>query len=131
PYGGQLAALGRGVDIVVATPGRLIDLIDRAACSLSEVSVAVLDEADHMADMGFLPVVRRLLDDVPPGGQRLLFSATLDRGVDRLVRDYLIDPAAHAVAPAAAPVEAMDHQVFLLRHDDKVKVAAEIAARPG
>jgi superfamily II DNA/RNA helicase len=131
PYGGQLAALGRGVDIVVATPGRLVDLIDRAACALSEVSVAVLDEADHMADMGFLPVVRRLLDDVPPGGQRLLFSATLDRGVDRLVRDYLNDPAAHAVAPAAAPVEAMDHQVFLLRHDDKVKVAAEIAARPG
>jgi len=131
PYGGQLAALDRGVDIVVATPGRLIDLIDRSACSLSEVSIAVLDEADHMADLGFLPAVVRLLDDVPAGGQRLLFSATLDRGVDRLVRAYLSDPAVHAVAPAAAPVESMDHQVFLLANADKVAVAAEVAARPG
>jgi superfamily II DNA/RNA helicase len=131
PYGGQIAALERGIDIVVATPGRLIDLIDRRVCSLSEVSVAVLDEADHMADLGFLPAVVRLLDDVPAGGQRLLFSATLDRGVDRLVRAYLNDPAVHAVAPAASPVESMDHQVFLLDHTDKVAVAAEIAARPG
>jgi superfamily II DNA/RNA helicase len=129
-YGGQLAALARGIDVVVATPGRLIDLIDRGSCALADVTVAALDEADHMADMGFLPAVRRLLDDVPPGGQRLLFSATLDRGVDRLVRDYLTDPAVHAVAPAAAPVDAMDHQVFLLDHSDKVRVAAEIVARP-
>jgi len=131
PYGGQCAALDRGVDIVVATPGRLIDLIDRRACSLSEVSVAVLDEADHMADLGFLPAVVRLLDDVPAGGQRLLFSATLDRGVDKLVRAYLSDPAVHAVAAAASPVESMDHQVFVLDLADKVTVAAEIAARPG
>jgi superfamily II DNA/RNA helicase len=131
PYGRQLAALERGIDIVVATPGRLIDLVDRRACALSEVSVAVLDEADHMADLGFLPAVVRLLDDVPTGGQRLLFSATLDRGVDRLVRAYLTDPAVHAVAAAAAPVESMDHQVFLLEHADKVEVAAEITARPG
>jgi superfamily II DNA/RNA helicase len=131
PYGRQLAALERGIDIVVATPGRLIDLIDRGACSLSEVSVAVLDEADHMADLGFLPAVIRLLDDVPAGGQRLLFSATLDRGVDRLVRAYLSDPAVHAVAAAASPVESMDHQVFLLAQADKVTVAAEIANRPG
>jgi len=131
PYGRQLAALERGIDIVVATPGRLIDLIDRGSCSLSDVSIAVLDEADHMADLGFLPAVTRLLDDVPAGGQRLLFSATLDRGVDRLVRAYLDNPAVHAVAPAAAPVESMDHQVFLLDHTDKVAVAAEIAARPG
>jgi superfamily II DNA/RNA helicase len=131
PYGRQLAAFERGIDIVVATPGRLIDLIDRGACSLSEVSVAVLDEADHMADLGFLPAVIRLLDDVPAGGQRLLFSATLDRGVDRLVRAYLSDPAVHAVAAAASPVESMDHQVFLLAQADKVTVAAEIANRPG
>jgi len=131
PYGRQLAALERGIDIVVATPGRLIDLIDRGACSLSKVSVAVLDEADHMADLGFLPAVVRLLDDVPAGGQRLLFSATLDRGVDRLVRAYLNEPAVHAVASAAAQVAAMDHQVFFLDRDDKVAVAAEIAARPG
>ena len=131
PYGRQLAALERCVDIVVATPGRLIDLIDRGACSLSDVAVTVLDEADYMADLGFLPAVIRLLDDVPAHGQRLLFSATLDRGVDRLVRAYLKDPAVHAVAPAAAPVESMDHQVFLLDRADKVAVAAEIAVRPG
>jgi superfamily II DNA/RNA helicase len=131
PYGRQLAALERGVDIVIATPGRLIDLIDRGACSLSAVSVAVLDEADHMADLGFLPAVVRLLDDVPADGQRLLFSATLDRGVDRLVSAYLSEPAVHAVAPAASPVEAMDHHAFLLEGGDKVAVAAEIAARPG
>ncbi|HVU61705.1 MAG TPA: DEAD/DEAH box helicase [Mycobacteriales bacterium] len=131
PYGGQVNALDRGVDVVVATPGRLIDLIDRRACSLSDVRVTVLDEADHMADLGFLPAMIRLLDDVPADGQRLLFSATLDRGVDRLVRAYLTDPAVHAVAPAAAPVESMDHQVFLLDHSDKVAIAAEVAARPG
>jgi superfamily II DNA/RNA helicase len=131
PYGGQLAALRRGIDIVVATPGRLTDLIDRGACSLAEVSVAVLDEADHMADLGFLPAMIRLLNDVPAGGQRLLFSATLDRGVDRLVRAYLTNPAVHAIAPAASPVESMDHQVFLLENADKIAVAAEIAARPG
>ena len=131
PYGKQLAALQRGLDIVVATPGRLTDLIDRGSCALDEVSIAVLDEADHMADLGFLPAVTRLLDDVPGDGQRLLFSATLDRGVDRLVRAYLKDPAVHAIAPAAAPVESMDHQVFLLEHADKITVAAEIAARPG
>ena len=131
PYGRQVAALTRGADIVVATPGRLIDLIDRGACSLSEVSIAVLDEADHMADLGFLPAVTRLLDDVPAGGQRLLFSATLDRGVDRLVRAYLTDPAVHAVAAAASPVESMDHHLFRLDHSDKVAVTAEIASRPG
>ncbi|MGN6474622.1 MAG: DEAD/DEAH box helicase, partial [Mycobacteriales bacterium] len=131
PYGGQINALDRGVDIVVATPGRLIDLIDRRACSLSDVKVTVLDEADHMADLGFLPAMVRLLDDVPAKGQRLLFSATLDRGVDKLVRAYLNNPAVHAVAPAASPVESMDHQVFLLNHSDKVGIAAEIAARPG
>jgi superfamily II DNA/RNA helicase len=131
PYGRQLAALQRGTDIVVATPGRLTDLIDRGACSLDAVAIAVLDEADHMADLGFLPAVIRLLDDVPADGQRLLFSATLDRGVDRLVRAYLNDPAVHAIAPAASPVESMDHQVFLLEHADKIAVAAEIAARPG
>jgi superfamily II DNA/RNA helicase len=131
PYGRQIAALERGVDIVIATPGRLIDLIDRGCCDLSEVSVAVLDEADYMADLGFMPPVVRLLDSVPSDGQRLLFSATLDRGVDKLVENYLTDPAVHAIAPAAAPVESMDHQAFLLDNADKVVVAAEIASRPG
>jgi superfamily II DNA/RNA helicase len=131
PYGRQIAALERGIDIVIATPGRLIDLIDRGSCKLSEVEITVLDEADYMADLGFMPPVVRLLNDIPADGQRLLFSATLDRGVDKLVNEYLTDPAIHAIASAAAPVESMDHQVFLLDNADKVAVAAEIATRPG
>ncbi|WP_020573184.1 DEAD/DEAH box helicase [Actinopolymorpha alba] len=135
-YGGasmrrQVMALRAGVDIVVATPGRLIDLTEQGECDLSEVSISVLDEADYMADLGFLPAVTRLLDMTPTGGQRLLFSATLDRGVSRLVDRYLTDPAFHAVAPAAAPVESVEHRVFTLSPDDKVAVAAEIASRPG
>ena len=128
--GRQIDALKRGVDVVVATPGRLIDLMDRGAVRLGDIQVAVLDEADHMADLGFLPAVTRILDATPPTRQSLLFSATLDRGVDRIVTRYLDDPAVHAVASAATPVEAMDHHVFLLRSEDKVAVAAEIAGRP-
>jgi superfamily II DNA/RNA helicase len=135
-YGGasmgrQIDQLRRAVDIVVATPGRLQDLIEQRECSLAEVEVAVLDEADHMADLGFLPVVSALLDMTPSDGQRLLFSATLDRGVDKLVRGYLNDPAVHAVAADNSHVELMDHRVFAVSHDSKVDIAAEIAARPG
>ena len=134
-YGGasigrQIEQLAQGVDIVVATPGRLIDLLDRAACTLGAVEVTVIDEADYMADLGFLPSVTRIMDATPAGGQRMLFSATLDRGVDGLVRAYLSDPAIHAVAPATAPVDAMDHRVFVLPASDRVAVAAEIAGRP-
>jgi superfamily II DNA/RNA helicase len=134
-YGGasigrQIEQLRRGTDIVVATPGRLIDLMERGAVALRGVEIGVLDEADHMADLGFLPAVTRILDATPPGRQLMLFSATLDRGVDRLVRRYLSNPAMHAVAPATAPVEAMEHRVFVLRAEDKVAVAAEIASRP-
>lgn len=131
PMGRQIDALQRGIDIVVATPGRLIDLMERRSITLDDISVTVLDEADYMADLGFLPAVTTILDATPAGGQRLLFSATLDRGVDRLVRAYLTDPALHAVAPAAAPVESMDHQVFTVSTDDKLPVAAQLAARPG
>jgi superfamily II DNA/RNA helicase len=134
-YGGasmgrQISALRNGVDIVIATPGRLIDLIEQGECDLGQIDIAVLDEADYMADLGFMPAVTRILDLTPEGGQRLLFSATLDRGVDKLVRRYLVDPAFHAVAPAAAPIESVEHRVFTLRPEDKVVVAAEIAARP-
>jgi superfamily II DNA/RNA helicase len=118
------------VDIVVATPGRLIDLIGRGAASLAQVEIAVLDEADHMADLGFMPAVTQLLDATPAGGQRLLFSATLDRDVDRLVTAYLTDPALHAVAPVNEPGQAADHHLFVLPAADKVAIAAEIAARP-
>ncbi len=130
PMGRQIEQLARGVDIVVATPGRLIDLIERGAASLAQVEIAVVDEADHMADLGFLPAVTRLLDATPPDGQRMLFSATLDRDVDRLVTRYLTDPALHAVAPVTEPGQASDHQVFVLPAEDKVTIAAEIAGRP-
>ncbi|HWH28203.1 MAG TPA: DEAD/DEAH box helicase [Mycobacteriales bacterium] len=135
-YGGasmsrQITALRRGVDLVVATPGRLEDLIAQGECRLDGVDVVALDEADHMADLGFLPVVRRLLGQTPRGGQRLLFSATLDGGVETLVREHLTDPAVHAVAPDTSPVEDMDHRVFAVQADAKVALSAEIAARPG
>jgi superfamily II DNA/RNA helicase len=131
PIGRQIDRVSRGVDVIVATPGRLIDLLDRQVCTLAEIEITVLDEADYMADLGFLPAVTRILGETPTRGQRLLFSATLDRGVDRLVRSHLDDPAIHAVAPAAAPVEAMDHRVFTVRAEDKLAVTAEVAARPG
>jgi superfamily II DNA/RNA helicase len=130
PMGRQIDALRRGVDIVVATPGRLIDLLERRALTLDQVEVSILDEADHMADLGFLPAVTQILDQTPAGGQRMLFSATLDRGVGRLVERYLSDPAMHAIAPAASPVEDVDHHVFTMRSSDKLAVATEIAARP-
>ena len=117
--GRQIEQLARGVDVVVATPGRLIDLLERRAASLAQVEIAVLDEADHMADLGFLPAVTRLLDETPADGQRILLSATLDRDVDRLVTRYLTDPALHAVAPVTEPGQAADHQVFVLPAADK------------
>ncbi len=134
-YGGasigrQVAALRRGVDLLVATPGRLLDLVRQGECSLGSVEVTAIDEADHMADLGFLPDVSRILDLTRPDAQRLLFSATLDRGVDRLARAYLTDPVAIAVAPAAAPVATMDHLAFAVRAEDKLAVTTEIAARP-
>jgi superfamily II DNA/RNA helicase len=134
-YGGasmgrQIDALRRGVDLVVATPGRLQDLINQRECDLSQIEITVLDEADHMADLGFLPVVTELLDLTPATGQRLLFSATLDRGVDKLVTAFLKDPALHAVASAASPVDSMDHLVFAVTHALKTDIAAEIAMRP-
>ncbi len=135
-YGGasmhrQISALRRGTDLVIATPGRLQDLIDQRECSLRQVEVTVLDEADYLADLGFLPAVRKLLDTTPPGGQRLLFSATLDRGVDRLVTDYLSNPAVHAITAPGHTVATMDHRAFTVRSEEKVAVAAEIAGRPG
>ena len=135
-YGGasmgrQIDQLRRGVDVVVATPGRLKDLIEQRECTLAAVQVTVLDEADHMADLGFLPAVQELLDQTDAATQRLLFSATLDRGVDKLVRQYLKDPAVHAVATAASAVTTMDHRVWAVQHDAKVDIAAEVAARPG
>ncbi|AVT41347.1 RNA helicase [Plantactinospora sp. BB1] len=127
----QATALRAGAEVVIATPGRLADLIDRGDCRLDEVTVTVLDEADQMADMGFLPQVTDLLRQVAPGGQRMLFSATLDRGVDRLVRRFLTDPVSHSVDPTTATVTAMTHHVLQVEAVDKTTATAQIAAREG
>ena len=129
PINKQIAELRRGVDVLVATPGRLVDLLERKAAVLDAVAIAVLDEADHMADLGFMPAVTRILNAMPPTRQCLLFSATLDRDVDRLVARYLHDPAVHRVDTGELPAAVMDHRIFRLAHEDKVAVAAEIAAR--
>jgi superfamily II DNA/RNA helicase len=112
PQNRQVAALQAGVDIVVACPGRLEDLMRQRLISLDAVQITVLDEADHMADLGFLPGVTRILAATPAGGQRLLFSATLDNGVDKLVKRFLRNPVSHAVDEANSPVSAMTHHVF-------------------
>ncbi|HET9877034.1 MAG TPA: DEAD/DEAH box helicase [Mycobacterium sp.] len=112
PQARQVAALKSGVDIVVACPGRLEDLMRQRLISLDAVQIVVLDEADHMADLGFLPGVIRILAATPPGGQRLLFSATLDNGVDKLVRRFLRNEVAHSVDEANSPVPELTHHVF-------------------
>nr|WP_281903278.1 DEAD/DEAH box helicase [Micromonospora sp. AKA109] len=131
PYDRQIDALRRGVEIVVATPGRLGDLISRGVCVLDDVEVTVLDEADQMADMGFLPEVTELLAKTPAGAQRLLFSATLDGDVDTLVKRFMTDPVTHSTAPSTASVSTMDHHLLLIPPHDKFAVAASIAARSG
>jgi superfamily II DNA/RNA helicase len=130
-YTPQLRALKRGVDIVIATPGRLIDLLQQGAVDLARIAVTVIDEADHMADLGFLPAVTRLLDAVPRNGQRLLFSATLDEAVDELVTRYLSDPVVAQVDAATASVATMAHHVVHVAPKDKARVTAEIASRSG
>ncbi|MGW1956076.1 DEAD/DEAH box helicase [Streptomyces sp. NPDC001920] len=129
--GRQASALRGGAEVVVATPGRLKDLIERGDCRLDQVAVTVLDEADQMADMGFMPQVTALLDQVGPDGQRLLFSATLDRNIDLLVRRYLHDPVVHSVDPSAGAVSTMEHHLLHVHDDDKHATATEIAARDG
>jgi len=131
PYGKQIEALRSGVPILIATPGRLIDLMERVDVDLSATEIVVLDEADQMADMGFLPAMRRILDTCKPGGQRLLFSATLDRDVNRLVRTYLRNPVEHSVDNGQASVTTMDHHVLVVHPEDRDAVIAQIAAREG
>ncbi|WP_344597717.1 DEAD/DEAH box helicase [Actinomadura vinacea] len=127
----QIDALRRGVEVLVATPGRLKDLMRQGACDLSDIEIAVLDEADHMADMGFLPDVTDILDQARPGGQRLLFSATLDKDVDVLVKRYLDAPVTHAIGPVDEPVATMDHHLLLVAPKEKGAITAEIANREG
>ncbi|MGW4684605.1 DEAD/DEAH box helicase [Streptomyces sp. NPDC004244] len=129
--GRQVSALRTGSEVVVATPGRLSDLVGRRDVHLDRVRITVLDEADQMCDMGFMPQVTEILDLVHADGQRMLFSATLDRNVDQLVRTYLKDPVSHSVDPSAATVTTMDHHVLHIHSADKVSAATEIAAREG
>ncbi len=127
----QVAALRRGTDILVATPGRLEDVIAQGHCDLGGVRTTVLDEADHLADLGFLPAVRRLLDQTPASGQRLLFSATLDDAVTGLARHYLRDPASHSVDSGEASPAQLDHHVFIVDTGHKAAVVAELASGAG
>ena len=122
----QVAALRNRADIVVACPGRLADLIEQGHCHLGDVEISVLDEADHMADLGFLPVVRRLLDATPAEGQRMLFSATLDSAVDVLVRRFLTDPAVHSVDSATAAPGPVVHHLLTVAPADRVGVVATL-----
>ncbi|MDX6324199.1 MAG: hypothetical protein QOK15_553 [Nocardioidaceae bacterium] len=135
-YGGvrpnpQIQGLRNGVDIVIACPGRLADHVQQGHADLGAVQITVLDEADHMADLGFLPVVRRLLDKTPADGQRLLFSATLDSGVDVLVKRFLHDPVTHSVDSVQSTSTDMTHHVLHVTKEGRVPVLADLAAAPG
>jgi superfamily II DNA/RNA helicase len=129
--GPQIAALRRGVDIVVACPGRLSEHVESGHAKLDAVEITVLDEADHMADLGFLPAVRRLMERTPRSGQRLLFSATLDGGVDVLVRQFMRKPVTHSVDSVLSPVSKMEHHVLHLRQEDRLEVLVDLASAPG
>ncbi|WP_394616280.1 DEAD/DEAH box helicase [Lentzea sp. JNUCC 0626] len=127
----QIDHLRRGVDLLIATPGRLSDHVRQGTCDLGSVEITALDEADQMADMGFMPQVRAIMDLTPQDGQRLLFSATLDGDVDKLVRQYLHSPVTHSVAPPTASVTTMEHHLLLVSQEDKQNVVTEVAAREG
>ncbi len=127
----QVRALRDGVDVLVACPGRLEDLIQQGFADLSQVEITIIDEADHMADLGFLPAVRRLLDATPRGGQRMLFSATLDNAVGVLVKRFLVDPAVHEADSAQSPVSQMDHHVLHLPREQRVPVLVDLTSAPG
>ncbi|RBP97373.1 DNA helicase [Bifidobacterium aemilianum] len=135
-YGGvkqgrQVSRLRSGADIVIACPGRLEDLLRQRMLSLESVEISVLDEADEMADMGFLPSVQRLLEQVAPEGQHMLFSATLDHGVDKVVRQFLNDAKVHAVDSAESHVDTMTHHVFSVSQGNKYEVIRELASGKG
>lgn len=127
----QVDALQKGVDIVIACPGRLEDLIGQRHCSLADIEITVLDEADHMADLGFLPGVRRLLAATPKDSQRLLFSATLDKAVDALVKQFLKNPVTHEADSAQSPVATMSHHVLHIERDQRVSILTDLASAPG
>ncbi|MDO5698161.1 MAG: DEAD/DEAH box helicase [Dermatophilus congolensis] len=127
----QVAALRRGVDVVVACPGRLEDLMNQGHCNLGDVEVTVLDEADHMADMGFLPGVRRILNATPADGQRLLFSATLDAAVDSVVKRYLHKPVTHEADSPRESSGTMEHRVLRVSDAERLDVLVDLTSAPG
>ncbi|PUA81320.1 DEAD/DEAH box helicase [Nocardioides currus] len=135
-YGGvsqgpQVTALKKGVDIVIACPGRLEDLMQQKHADLSAVETTILDEADHMADLGFLPGVRRIMDKTPQDGQRLLFSATLDKAIDVLVKRFLTNPVTHEADSAQSPVSTMAHHVLHVSRDQRVPILVDLTSAPG
>ncbi|MEQ1735900.1 MAG: DEAD/DEAH box helicase, partial [Rhodoglobus sp.] len=127
----QVSALQRGVDIVIATPGRVEDLVEQGRLDLSNVFVTVLDEADHMCDLGFLEPVQRILNETKEGGQKLLFSATLDKGVATLVKQFLVEPAVHEVAGEDQASSTIDHRVLLIEQRDKRAIIEQLAGGSG
>ena len=127
----QVNKLRQGVDIIVACPGRLEDLLQQKAVVLDAVEITVLDEADHMADLGFLPPVKRLMDKTPKTGQRMMFSATLDNGIDVLVKRYLTDPVTHSVDSEQSPVGTMEHHVLHLSTKDRMPILVDLTSAPG
>ncbi len=127
----QVRAIARGVDILIACPGRLADLINQGHCSLGRIEITVLDEADHMADLGFLPTVRKLLAMTPKDGQRLLFSATLDRAVDAVARQFLSNPATHDAEESQAPSADTAHHVLRIAREDRMNVLMDLTLTPG
>jgi superfamily II DNA/RNA helicase len=127
----QVQALRKGADIVLACPGRLEDLMGQGHCDLSAIEITILDEADHMADLGFLPGVRRIMDKTPAKGQRLLFSATLDKAIDVLVKRFLNQPVTHEADSAQSPVSQMDHHVLHLSRENRVPVLIDLTSAPG
>ena len=131
PQHKQVMGLRRGVDVIIATPGRLEDLIQQRAIDLSKVTITVLDEADHMCDLGFLEPVQRILRQTAPKGQRLLFSATLDKGVAGLVKEFMNNPAVHEVAGEDQASSTIDHKVLVVEHRDKTAVIEQLVRRPG
>ena len=127
----QVSGLRGGIDVVVACPGRLEDLLGQGALTLDAIEITVLDEADHMADMGFLPGVRRIMDRTPKAGQRMLFSATLDAGVDVIVKRFLNNPVTHSADSALSQISTMTHHIFHVRADARLPVLVDLTSAPG
>jgi len=127
----QVSGLRGGIDVVVACPGRLEDLLGQGALTLDAIEITILDEADHMADMGFLPGVRRIMDRTPKAGQRMLFSATLDAGVDVIVKRFLNNPVTHSADSALSQISTMTHHIFHVRADARLPVLVDLTSAPG